>query len=101
MRAMIAAVAVALLFAASPAVAGTVPWRQVRQDRRIDQGVCGGSLTRSEARILRAEQHRIARVWNRALADGVVSGREAKHIRREQDRASRNIYRLKHNPRVW
>lgn len=94
MRAMIAAVAVAFLFAASAADASVVHWRQVRQDRRIDHGVCGASLTR-------AEQRRIGRVWNRALADGVVSAREAKHIRREQDRASRNIYRLKHNPRVW
>ena len=97
MKALITAVVLSTLCAATVAHAGPIHARQVRQDQRIDQGVSSGALTAAETRVLRAEQGQIARTRNRALADGSMSPREATHITREQNQASRDIYRLKHN----
>ena len=74
--------------------------RQHTQDRRINQGVRSGELTRSEAHHLRADERKISRDKRMAKADGHVTGAERKHLRREESRTSRAIYRKKHNDRV-
>lgn len=71
--------------------------RQVNQEHRIDQGIEHGGLTGREARRLQAEQNRIDRVENRARADGTVTRRERVHLTRMQNRASRDIYRQRHD----
>jgi hypothetical protein len=74
--------------------------RQHKQERRINQGVRSGELTRAEARHLRADERKISRDKRMAKADGHVTNAERRHLRREENRTSRSIYRKKHNDRV-
>lgn len=94
------AVLVSAMFLAGAADAGPIQDRMVRQDARIDQGVASGALTPRETQRLDSEQGVIARTRTRALADGTISPHEARQITAEQNRASRDIYRLKHNDRT-
>lgn len=73
--------------------------RQARQAARIDQGVASGELTRREEHRLDHQQQHIANMEHRMERDGMVTGREAVRMEHAQDRASRNIYRKKHNNR--
>lgn len=100
MRSIVALMGGTLLLAGS-ASAGPIQDRMLRQDARIDQGAASGALTPGETQRLDSEQNVIARTRDRALADGRIGPREARQINWEQDRASRNIYRLKHNERTW
>jgi len=74
--------------------------REHRQERRINQGVRSGELTHNEARHLRGDERRIREDKRMARADGRVSRGERKHLRREENRTSRAIYRKKHNDRL-
>ena len=74
--------------------------RQVRQHARIRDGIGGGELTRREARGLRKDQKRIARMQDRFGADGRYTGKERRRLDRALDRTSRRIARAKHNPRT-
>ena len=74
--------------------------RQIMQERRINQGVRSGELTRNEARHLRMDERKLNRDKRMAKADGVVTPAERAHLRREENRISRAIYRDKHNNRV-
>ena len=93
--------ALAAALAASPAFAqpGTarIDQREANQERRIEQGVKSGSLTRKEARRLENDQAHVQKMETRAEADGKVSARERARIERAQDRESRRIYREKHD----
>ena len=66
---------------------------QANQAARIQQGQRNGSLTRSEAADLKAEQRRIELLESRAKADGHVSRSEHDQIRAAQQRASQHITR--------
>jgi hypothetical protein len=74
--------------------------RQIHQQQRIKQGEKSGELTRGEAARLEAQQGKIAFDKAKAKSDGVVTPAERAKLRREQNRASRNIYRKKHNANV-
>jgi len=74
--------------------------RQHRQERRINQGVRSGELTRNEAHHLRGEERRISRERRMAMAEGRMNRGERRHLRHEENRTSRDIYRDKHNDRV-
>ena len=87
-----------LLFADS-ALAGRVKKRQVRQKKRIHQGVRSGELTRGETKALKKEQRRIQKAKRRARSDGKVTKKERARLEHMQDRSSRHIYRAKHNER--
>lgn len=71
--------------------------RQVRQRARIRQGVRTGELTPGEAAKLRGEQRKIKADKQAAKADGKVTPAERKQLQKEQNKSSRDIYRLKHN----
>ncbi len=73
--------------------------RQVRQHKRIKQGVKSGELTRAEAVNLRNGQKEIREEKREARADGVVTAEEKKEIRQDQRQESRKIFRKKHNRR--
>ncbi|MFN8002501.1 MAG: hypothetical protein U0X75_15945 [Acidobacteriota bacterium] len=73
--------------------------RQIEQQRRIGQGVRSGELTRREARRLEHNQREINQEKREAKSDGVVTRDERQDIRRDQNRANRQIYRAKHNRR--
>lgn len=77
----------------------SVDRRENRQSRRIRHGVRHGSLTRREAGRLAAQQARIRRHERRVKKDGTVTARERASLQRQENRASRNIYRRKHNSR--
>ncbi len=93
---------VAMVFAlvtADAAMAGRVKNRQVKQQKRIHQGTQSGELTKRETRRLQKEQRHINRAKKRAMSDGNVTPKERVRLERKQDRASRHIYRGKHNDR--
>jgi hypothetical protein len=74
--------------------------RQMNQRARIRQGVKSGALTKGEARQLREEQRTIQAEKQMAKTDGKVTPAERAKIRRDQNKASKDIYRLKHNNRT-
>ncbi len=73
--------------------------REQNQEKRIEQGVRSGQLTPREAGRLEAQQAKIQQDEARMKADGKLTPAERKKLTREQNRASRNIYRKKHNER--
>ena len=74
--------------------------RQAIQEKRIDQGIASGQLTKRETRKLEREQTHINKVEDKAKADGVVTAKERKHLTKAQNHASRDIYRQKHDKQV-
>ena len=75
--------------------------KQVKQTRRIHKGVQSGQLTKRETRRLVRQQKHIQKTKKRMIRnDGKLSKTERKVLRLKQRRASRNIYRAKHNRRV-
>ena len=74
--------------------------RQAHQNYRINRGLVTGQLTWREYAYLRREEGRIARHERIARADGYISPAERARLQRELDRASRDIYALRHNQRA-
>lgn len=79
------------------AFAGRAGRRQVRQQKRIHQGIANDELSAIEVRRLEREQRRIQRSKRRARSDGQLTAEERLRLERQQDRASRHIYRARHN----
>jgi hypothetical protein len=71
--------------------------RECRERQRIRQGISSGELTRREAGRLRAEQFRIRAYEARARSNGSLTRRERYRLDQMLDRASRDIYRQKHD----
>ncbi len=94
---IIAVLAVSGMIFADAAFAGRVANRQVRQTQRIGQGVASGELTVRETRQVARQQKNIQKTKKQAWSDGVLTPKERIRIEAKQDRASRNIYRKKHN----
>jgi hypothetical protein len=80
------------------AQAGSINGRERRQAHRIADGVQSGELTRRETRRLVAEQawirHEEARYRR---SSGGIGPREYLDLQRDLNRASRHIYRQKHD----
>ena len=95
-----------LALVALPAIAaaGTrdpgVNQRQHNQQERIEQGVKSGELTRGETRRLQGEQRQIRHEERQYKSDGVLTRDERKDLHQDQNRASRDIYRQKHDAQV-
>ena len=89
--------ALCTLSAAMPAEA-RVNQRQDRQQHRIANGVHNDSLTARETAGLAKQQASIRKYERRSRADGSgLTPAERARIEQRQDRASRNIYRQKHD----
>lgn len=73
--------------------------RQENQVKRIKQGRRSGELTKLETARLAGQQARIQDNKRDAKADGTVTVRERAQIHNQQERASRNIARQKHDRR--
>ncbi len=97
LAAAIAVIVLASLSAEAQTRTPKVTERQVNQQRRINQGVKSGELTRREAGKLQAQQAKVQRTKTKAKADGVVTQGERAKIHHQQNAASRNIYRQKHD----
>lgn len=98
-RKMVGAFVVGLMVwaAASEAEARSIRQRAQRQGHRIEHGVKNGELTRRETRGLVHEQRGIHQDVRQARQDGDVTRRERFGIQMEQNRASRHIFRQKHD----
>ena len=98
-RLRIVAAAIALVgFAGLPlAEAGVIKNREERQQKRIAKGVESGQLTAKETAKLEREQGKIEADREKALADGKMTRKEKAKLTREQNRASRRIYKEKHD----
>jgi hypothetical protein len=73
--------------------------RNINQEQRIENGVKSGQLTNAETARLERQQARIDNKEGRAARDGHVGPAEQASIQRTENRASRNIFRKKHNLR--
>jgi hypothetical protein len=73
--------------------------REAQQQTRIDQGVRSGELTSKETTRLNAQQARINANEAAAKSDGKVTRAERRSLAKQQNHASRKIYRAKHNQR--
>lgn len=83
--------------ASSPAATPRVDQRQANQEKRVDQGVASGELTRREARKLNRQQSAINAAEDKAKADGTVTAKERHRLHKAQNHASRDIRRQKHD----
>ncbi len=88
--------ATSLLFV-NVSFAGRPANRQVKQQERIHQGVKSGEVTKKEYRHLQKQQARIQRSKKQAWSDGKLTKKERVRLEHQQDKASRHIYRAKHN----
>ena len=85
------------LLAVDNAFAGRIEDRSHTQRMRIRQGIWSGELTRGEVKFLKHEQRRIRKIKKISWFDGRLTYSERRHLERMQNRASRHIYRMKHN----
>jgi hypothetical protein len=85
----------------TPAFAGRINNRRENQQDRIAQGIASGELTAREAARLEGGEARL----NAEVADmrkdngGSLTKRDRIAINRQQNKLSREIYRLKHDGR--
>lgn len=96
MKTMILAAMLGLSVAAN---AGEVDRRAARQQERIAEGVESGKLSAGEAARLEKRESKIEGeiAKDRAENGGKLTPAERRKINREQNRASRAIYREKHD----
>ena len=87
------------LVVVQPVLADRGAGRHFKQDKRICQDIESGELTRSETRQLVKQQKRIRKYKRIAWADGTLTGQERVRPERQQNKASKHIYRLRHNKR--
>ena len=71
--------------------------RQHNQRERIQQGVASGELTRRETVKVREDQRDIRQLERAYKSDGTLTGAERRDLQHEQNQASRDIYRQKHD----
>ena len=71
--------------------------RQVKQEKRIENGVKSGQLTASETAKLESKEAKLEADKQAAKADGTVTRAERRRLQREANRDSRAIHRKKHN----
>jgi len=102
-RFILSLAAASALMAAAPGVASAQAWqsvndRQAQIDRRIDQGVRSGELTRAEAVRLRGQFREIAQLERHfRRTDGRFTAQERREIDRRLDRLSQRVYAQKHD----
>jgi hypothetical protein len=74
-----------------------VDQRQANQEKRIDQGIASGELTKREARRMNRQQAAVDRAEDKAKADGTVTAQERRRLTKAQNATSRHIRRQKHD----
>jgi hypothetical protein len=97
---LIALFAIGALSISAQSATPRVTKRQVQQQARIKEGAKSGELTPRETRKLERQQAKIALDKAKAKSDGVVTPAERRKLNREQNRASKRIYRGKHDAQV-
>jgi len=95
--------AVAAVLAIAPAAAQAAPWQSIHEreanlDRRIDQGISSGELTRHEAHRLRSELASIDRLEaHYRRSGGGLDPRERADLDRRFDQLSQQVRFQKHD----
>ena len=102
---MIFAASVVLMLAVAPVLAAStedpiIQQRETNQEKRIDQGIESGQLTPKEAGKLETREAKIQQDEARMKSDGKLTKRERAKLTREQNVASKKIYKKKHNKRT-
>jgi hypothetical protein len=103
MKPMLTVAAIAVVFTGlgSESFAGTrdpgVNARQQNQRERIQQGVRSGELTRRETRKAVETQRDVRQLERAYKSDGKLTAGERADLHHEQNQASRQIYRQKHD----
>ena len=85
---------------ASSAMAGRIKNRQVHQQKRIHKGIHSGELTCQEVKALEKEQRHVQKTKKKVWSDGKLTPGERIRLERQQDKAGKHIYKLKHNGRT-
>lgn len=102
LKSLLSITALTLAFAAPGHAQTATPGidkREANQEKRIEQGVKSGALTKRETARLEAGQEKVEKMEDKAKADGEVTRQERKRIHHEQNHQSRRIYDKKHNRR--
>lgn len=71
--------------------------KQKKQIHKIEKGIKSGDLTRFEAKKLKKQKHKLAKMEKRAKADGKVTKRERIRLNKEAKKLDRKIYKEKHD----
>ena len=71
--------------------------RNINQEKRVEQGVQSGSLTKHETAKLERGQSHVTAAEARAGKDGNVSAREQKAIQGSENHQSKRIHKQKHD----
>lgn len=102
-RLIIAATLAATTLAGALPASAQVNMRQDNQAARIEQGVRTGQVTPGEANSLARQQGRIARTEDRMRMrnGGRLTPMQRRKLSMRQMRASRHIYRARHNMRAY
>jgi hypothetical protein len=85
------------IFCPSSASAGPIADRQANQQQRIDKGVQQGTISQREYNKLQSKQEKIAAQRLLYLRDGNLNRKESAQLNNAQNRASRAIYRDRHD----
>jgi hypothetical protein len=93
-------IALSGLIFSGQALAGKIEQRQIKQHKKIWQGITSGQLTRVEARNLWHEQEKIQRLKKSLWRDGRLKRKERIRLVLWLDKAERHIFQLKHNGRT-
>ncbi|MEQ1583187.1 MAG: hypothetical protein ABL875_03870 [Candidatus Nitrotoga sp.] len=99
LKAVFSITALTLTFATSSHAVETpkIDNREAKQEQRIDQGIRSGALTPKEEAKLDAGQAKVARMEEKAKADGSVTKHERMRIKHEQNVQDKRIHNMKHN----
>lgn len=102
-RILVSLAAATALVGALPVVADAAPWQTINQrkaeiDRRIDQGVRQGDLTRVEATRLRSDFQGLVRLEAQYRRSGrVFTAAERRDLDRRYDALSRQVFAQRHD----
>lgn len=101
-KSIIASIVAASFALPGPSLAQTastprIDQRQENQEKRIQEGVQSGELTKKETRKLERGQAKVQRKENKAMRDGEVTNKEAARVEKAQDKQSYRINRQKHD----
>jgi hypothetical protein len=102
-RFLLTLAAASAVVVAMPAAASAAPWQSINQrqanlDRRIDQGVRTGEITRREAARLRTGFRDLSRLETQyRRSGGGLTARERADLNRRFDRLSHQVYAQKHD----
>ncbi len=98
MKRFLAAIAIGALLSTGGGLAGQIKKREKRQQKRVNQGVKSGELTKKEALKIEKEEAKLHRKIEKNRKDGPgLTPKERAKAHQEQDKLSRQIYKQKHD----